>query len=306
MVINGILTALITPFLNDGKVDWKSLKNLLLFQENSDVDGVVLLGTTGEECALEENECKKIIQLAIECLHTKKIFVGISGNCTQKVINRLMEYEKFDISGYLIGCPYYNKPTSSGLVQHFSMIAASTQKPIILYNIPSRCGVKITFDVLEKLKYISNIVAIKEASGDINYATKMIEKFSDRYSILSGNDNMLLPMLACGARGCISVVSNILPSVPTQIYRNFQYDLPRATEIHNLTLNFVNSLFIETNPMCIKYIMSKNKMCKNVLRSPLVKVGKTTGQTLTKEFNKLQNYSICSESFAEFCRLLLN
>ena len=272
-MFKGVYTALITPFLENKKVDYASLKKLLWFQEQSSVDGVVLLGTTAEECTLTSLECIKIIKHALNILKTKKIVLGISGNCTQNVIKRVKLYNKFDaISGYLIGTPYYNKPTSNGLVEHFVKISQASQKPIILYNIPGRCGVKLDFDTLAQLQPYKNIVAIKEASGDIDYFTKLIAEFGSRYNILCGNDNIFLPMLSCGAVGCISVVSNILPSVPSNIYKNYKTNLEKCIFLHNKFNLFINNLFIETNPACIKYVLSKYGFCDNILREPLTTI----------------------------------
>lgn len=271
-MFKGVYTALITPFLKNRKVDYVSLINLLKFQEQSNVSGVVLLGTTAEECTLTHDECLQIIKTAINILKTKQIVVGVSGNCTQNIINKLKDYEQFNLDGYLVGTPYYNKPTPNGLVEHFSQISKTTTKPIILYNIPGRCGIKLDFDTLKKLQKYNNIVAIKEASGDIDYFTKLIATFGHRYDILCGNDNIFLPMLASGAIGCISVVSNVLPSLPVKIYENYEQNLKKCIFLHNKFTYFVNLLFAETNPICIKYLLSKYGFCNNILRSPMSKV----------------------------------
>ena len=288
-MFKGVFTALITPFLKNKQIDFISLQNLLIRQEQSEVDGVVILGTTAEECTLTNNECLNIIEMATKTLKTKKIIVGVSGNCTQNVVDKIKVYNNYPIDGYLVGTPYYNKPTSKGLVNHFVKIALSTQKPIMLYNIPGRCGVKIDFKALEELKPYKNIVAIKEASGDIDYFTNLIAKFGDRYSILCGNDNIILPMLASGAVGCVSVLSNYLPQLPVKIYKNYALNITNCIFLHNKFNYFVNILFIETNPMCIKYVLYKNGLCRNILRAPLVPIKQSSKNKIDNAIIKVQN-----------------
>lgn len=289
-MFSGVYTALITPFDKNFNVDFSALEKLLKIQEKSEIQGVVLLGTTAEECVLEKDECEKIIQLARRILKQKLLIVGVSGNCTKKVIVKITNYEKYGIDGYLVGTPYYNKPTQKGLYLHFQQIAKCTKKPIILYNIPSRCGIKIGFDVLEQLSKFENIVAIKEASGDMDYFTKLISRFASRYDILCGNDNMFLPMLACGATGCISVVSNLMPELPEGIYKTYTCDMNTAKNLHNKYLDICNAMFIETNPAPIKYALYKQNLCENVLRSPLVCIDKSNQKIIDRllklKFNK--------------------
>ncbi len=279
-MFGGVYTALITPFDKNFEVDYISLTKLLCKQEDSNISGVVLLGTTAEECTLHCDECKKIIELAKQILKTKQIIIGVSGNCTKAVIEKIECYNKFDIDGFLLGTPYYNKPTSNGLYKHFQEIAKHTTKPIILYNIPSRCGVKLDFNLLDKLSKIKNIVAIKEASGDISYFTNLIAKFKNRYNILCGNDNMFLPMLSCGATGCISVISNLYPNLPVDIYEKFHQNIDEAQNLHNKYLSLCNAMFIETNPAPIKYALCKKHLCENILRSPLDCIEKESQKTI--------------------------
>lgn len=279
-MFTGVYTALITPFDKNYEVDYVSLTKLLYEQKHSDVSGVVLLGTTAEECTLNSDECKKIIELAKQILTTKQIIIGVSGNCTKTVIEKMASYEKFNADGYLVGTPYYNKPTQHGLFLHFQEIAKHTTKPIILYNIPSRCGIKLDFDLLEKLSKIKNIVAIKEASGDTTYFSSLIAKFKDRYNILCGNDNMFLPMLSCGATGCVSVISNLFPNILVGIYEKSHHNMADAQNLHNKYLNLCNAMFVETNPAPIKYALSKKHLCENILRRPLISIEKESQKTI--------------------------
>lgn len=279
-MFNGVFTALITPFDKNFNVDFEALEKLLLLQENSQVSGVVVLGTTAEECTLTNAECEKIVTLASKILKNKKLIVGVSGNNTVGVLEKITRYNRFDFDGYLIGCPYYNKPTQDGLYLHFKQIAQSTTKPIMLYNIPSRCAVEVGFNCLDKLSKIDNIVAIKEASGNIDYFTKLIAKFGNRFDVLCGNDNMFLPMLSCGATGCVSVVSNFAPSIPVDIYKNFSQNIAKSTCLHNKYLPVCNAMFVETNPAPIKYVLSKYRLCNNILRSPLIDISNKSKKVL--------------------------
>ena len=276
IVFKGIYTALVTPFIKNGSIDYNSLIKLLEKQNESSVEGVVLLGTTAEECTLTSQECERILAVACKVLNNKQIIVGVSGNCTAKMIEKIKMYSKYPIQGFLIGSPYYNKPSQNGLYQHFKQISAATTLPIMLYNIPGRCGVSISIEVFEKLQECKNIVAIKEASGNADYFTQLIARVGNRYSILCGNDNILLPMLSCGAQGAVSVLSNVYPQIPCFLYKNYIENLQKCTFLHNKCINFINSLFLETNPMCIKYVLFKQGLCKNYLRSPLCEVTKKT------------------------------
>lgn len=275
-MFKGIYTALITPFLKSGSIDYNSLIKLLEKQNESRVSGVVILGTTAEECTLTSQECECVLALACKVLNNKQIIVGVSGNCTAKMIEKINIYSKYPIHGFLIGSPYYNKPSQSGLYKHFKQIALSTNLPIILYNIPGRCGISISLDVFKRLQEFSNIVAIKEASGNADYFTQLIAQLGDRYNILCGNDNILFPMLCCGASGGITVVGNIYPHIACFLYENHNKNLQKCTFLHNKCINFINSLFLETNPMCVKYVLYKHGLCKNYLRSPLCEVEKKT------------------------------
>lgn len=269
-MFNGVYTALITPMNKNNQIDFETLKMLLIKQEESNVSGVVVLGTTAEECSLEKKECLQIVSLAKKILKTKQLIVGVSGNCTKKVIEKLQCYEKFLVDGYLIGTPYYNKPTQEGLVAHFTKIANSTNKPIILYNIPSRCGISIDFSTLEQLKPIKNIVAIKDACGDVCYASKLINLFQDRFAVLSGNDNLTLPLMSIGAKGVISVAANVIPNQMCEICN--VNDFKQAKKIHHQFLPLLDVLFLQTNPICVKYVMSKIYSINHCTRLPLVAV----------------------------------
>jgi len=292
-MFKGIYTALVTPFLKDGSVDYNALIKLLEMQNNSDVNGVVVLGTTAEECTLTNQECERILAVACKVLKAKQIIVGISGNCTAKMIEKIEIYNNYLINGFLIGTPYYNKPTQNGLLNHFKQIAQSTSLPIMLYNIPGRCSISLSFELLENLKDCKNIVAVKEASGNADYFTQLISKFGDRYNILCGNDNILLPMLACGASGSVTVVGNAYPQIPCFLYKNYTKKVQKCTFLHNKCINFINSLFLETNPMGIKYVLNKMGLCKKYLRSPLCEISNKTKYILNKTHKELLGYNFC-------------
>lgn len=282
-------TALITPMKKSGEIDYKSLKQLIKFQIESGVTGIVLLGTTGEEPTIDFYEKHKMIKIAEQLTKNKiELIVGVSSNDTQRAINEVQGLSGYNISSFLLGTPYYNKPTATGLYKHFKKIADSSYKPIILYNVPSRTGINIPLSVIEKLRTHPKIIGIKEASGDFNYASKLARLISHDFIMLSGNDNMTLPLMSLGAIGSISVLSNFMPKqIKSQIDSFTKNDNKKALSIHNYLLDIINACFFETNPIPVKYIMNKLGLCKNKLREPLQNI---SAKNRTKVNKILQNY----------------
>lgn len=286
-MFKGIYTALITPFTSDGKVDYVALLRLLQFQEDSSVDGIVILGTTAESSSLTKEETENIIQLA-RLMFSKTLIVGVCGNCTSTVIQTVQRYSQFNIDGFLVGSPYYNRPSQMGIYNHYLAIAKSTNLPICLYNVPSRAAVSINVDTVCKLAKIKNIVAIKDASGNCDYFTNLLSKVPSSFSVLCGNDNCLLPMLSVGAKGCISVVSNILPELPCKIYACCEsLQFKTAAKVANIYNEFINDLFIESNPVPIKYVMSEMSLCCSNVRFPLTELSKSSKKVLAMHINNI-------------------
>ena len=258
MILKGCFTALVTPFTYDNKVDYEMLKKLIHFQLESGIDGIVVLGTTAEAPTLSETEKENIIRLAIKEINGKiPVVAGVYSNDTQKCIDISRKWENMGADALLVSSPYYNKANELGMEMHFAAIADSVSIPVILYNVPSRTGCSIPISVVEKLSRHSNITGIKEASGDMSYNMECARYISDSFSLISGNDNLIIPCLSVGGAGVISVFSNICPGECRDIVHLYlDGKSEEALSIQMKYLDFINSLFIEPNPVPIKTAMN--------------------------------------------------
>jgi len=267
----GVLTAIITPFRQDYELDIEGLKENVNFQIESGVNGLVVLGTTGEAPTISEEEKNVVIKTVIDTSNGKlPVIVGVGTYSTKETIKQAKKAKDLGADGLLIVAPYYNKPTQEGLYLHFKTISEAVDLPIIIYNIPSRTGVNIEVQTLARLSQFNNIVAVKEASGSIVQVMDIIESLGDRYTILSGDDNLTLPMMALGAKGVISVISNILPKPLVEMVNyalNGNFD--KAKELHYKLLPLFKAAFIETNPIPIKTMMNLVGMKAGPCRLPL-------------------------------------
>lgn len=285
-MFNGVGTALITPLKKDLSVDFHSLKNIVGNQLKNEIDALIVLGTTGEAPVFDYEEKRKIISAVIEEATGKvPIIVGTGSNNTKKVVenNKLAEDLKAD--GVLIVNPYYNKGTQESIVDHYKYIADKTHLPIILYNVPSRTGMNMLPETIVKIhEACSNVVAVKEASGSISQIAHLISIKPDSLSVLSGNDDQTLPIMALGGKGVISVFSNPFPGemkmIADAVLNN---DLPSAQKYNNKYLSMMNAMFIEANPSPVKYVMSRLGMCENFVRLPLGKVSVKAEERLNTE-----------------------
>ena len=263
-MFKGIYTALLTPFNDRLELDQGSLVNLLKLQSSSiNISGVVIAGTTGESPCLSNDEIKIIISIAKQLLRKdQKIILGISANCLSVAVDKLDFYSKFDeIDAYMVVTPYYNKPSQSGLIKYYESIASCSNKPIILYNVPSRTGVDLKVETINKLSEINEIVAIKEANDDLNKIQSLL-KISTNINVLSGNDHLNSNFSQLGASGVISVLSNVAPELVASQFLD-KID-------HKDTLVFLDILSKAGNPAAIKSIAhSLNIIEFNILRSPL-------------------------------------
>ncbi len=290
-MFKGVGTALITPFKEDQSVDFGSLKKILDHQLNNNIDALIVLGTTGESPVIEYEERRKLISAVVEEAKGKvPVIVGTGSNNTKKVIenNKLAEDLKAD--GLLIVNPYYNKGTQASLLEHYKYISDRTSLPIILYNVPSRTGMNILPETAVRIhNNCSNVVAIKEASGDISQIANLIAIKPESFSVLSGNDDQTLPIIALGGDGVISVFSNPYPSEMKQITdAMLNIDLSSAQKFNNKYLGMMNALFIETSPAPVKFAMHHLGLCENVLRLPLSKATSRTEEVLNNEMLKLK------------------
>ena len=290
-MFQGTGTALITPFLEDLSVDYASLKKVVEDQLAGGVSALIVLGTTAEASVINENDRRKIIETVVEVNNKRaKIIVGTGSNDTMKVVALNKIAEEFSVDGVLIVNPYYNKTTQAGLVTHYKYIAERTALPIILYNVPSRTAMNVLPDTILKIHdACKNVVAVKEACADISQIAKLCAQKPASLSVISGNDDQTLPIMALGGDGVISVFSNAYPAemaALTTAMLNKEYDTARA--IHNTYLKMMNLLFVETSPSPIKYVASLRGLCKNIVRLPLVPVTEPTEKVLRAEFELLR------------------
>ena len=290
-MFQGTGTALITPFDEDLNVDYKALRELVRFQLDKKVNFLVVLGTTGEAPVIDEEERKKIIDTVISEVDGKiPIVIGTGSNDTRKVVklNKISEDLKAD--GVLIVNPYYNKGTQSSLIDHYKYIAERTPLPIILYNVPGRTAMNMHPDTILRIhSACTNVTAVKEACGDISQIASLISMKPDSLSVLSGNDDQTLPIMALGGVGVISVFSNPFPAQMTEITNAMlSRDLIKARELNNKYLKMMNSLFIETSPMPVKFACSYLGLCKNTLRLPLRPITENSGNIIKKEIERMK------------------
>jgi 4-hydroxy-tetrahydrodipicolinate synthase len=289
-MFKGTGTALITPFNEDLSIDYKSLKILIEDQVKNGTSAVIILGTTGETPVIDEEERKKIVDESVAIANGRiKVIIGTGTNDTAKVVRYNKIAEEYRADGLLIVNPYYNKSTQAGLVEHFKFISERTSLPIILYNVPSRTAMNV---LPETVLYIhdvcKNVIAVKEASGDISQIAKLCAMKPNSLTVLSGNDDQTLPIMSLGGKGVISVFSNIFPKemseLTTALLNN---DFVTGLKIHNRFLKMMNLLFVEANPIPVKYLASVRGLCKNILRLPLVKATPSAVKLLIEEYLKL-------------------
>jgi len=280
-MFRGLGTALITPFDEKGEVDYAALKELIHFQIQGGVDSLIVLGTTGEAPSILGPERAKIVEIAVqEVNHHIPVIIGTGSNCLDTVLkyNHLAEEQGAD--GVLIVTPYYNKGTQESIFQYYRHIAERTRLPIIVYNVPTRTGFNLLPDTMFRIfKACPNIVGIKEANADFGQLTKLMAGRPEGMLVYSGNDDITLPFMTLGAEGVISVVGNIIPAeMKALTIHLLKGDLKSAREIHNRYLELINAMFVEVNPIPIKYAASRLNLCRNVLRLPLITLSEKNGQ----------------------------
>lgn len=285
IIFEGSGVAIVTPFANDNKINYDELKKLIDFQIRNNTDAIVVCGTTGESATLSNSERRELIKFTVEYVnHRVPVIAGTGSNNTQYAIELTKYAESVNVDGALVVTPYYNKTTQKGLICHYTSIANSVSIPIIMYNVPSRTGLNIEPNTAFELSNVTNIVAIKEASGNISQVLKIKELCQDNLQIYSGNDDQIVPILACGGIGVISVLANVKPNITHYICANF-FDgkIKEALNLQIQNLPLINSLFCETNPIPIKYAL--NRMNYNVGQTRLPLVGLSNEHI--EEINKL-------------------
>ncbi|MCK9225445.1 MAG: 4-hydroxy-tetrahydrodipicolinate synthase [Candidatus Muirbacterium halophilum] len=284
MLVKGLYTAIITPFSGE-EIDWDGLESNIEFQIENGVDGLVILGTTGETPTLTNSEKEEIITKSISIINNRvKVIIGTGTNNTKTTIENTQMAEKYGADGALIVTPYYNKPSQKGIYEHFKKIIENTDIPIIVYNIEGRTGRNIDVNTLIKISELDNIVGVKEASGNINQMGDVINEISrlnPDFSVMSGDDGLTLPLMSMGGHGVISVVSNLVPAEMKSLVLYAEAgNFEKARNIHYRLLPLFKGAFIETNPQPIKCAMNLCNMAGGDLRLPLVDVSDETEEKL--------------------------
>lgn len=283
IIFKGCGTAIATPFTNDG-VNFDEFGKLIEFQISEGVDSIIVCGTTGESSTMTEKEKKDTIKYAIDKVNGRiPVIAGTGSNNTASAIEMSKYAESVGADALLVVTPYYNKTTQSGLVAHYKAIAESTSLPIIVYSVSSRTGVNITAETCVELSKIPNIVAIKEASGNISQVAKIAALCGDDLHIYSGNDDQIIPVLSLGGLGVISVLSNVAPKYTHDMVQNFfDGNIEKATKMQLDALDLVNSLFCEVNPIPVKEALNIVGYNYGTPRLPLVKLSEKGSERLNK------------------------
>ena len=285
IIFEGCGTAIITPFTEEDKVDFDSFKKLIEYQISENVDAIIVCGTTGESSTMTLDERKETIKFAIDTVNKRvPVIAGTGGNCTKNVIEMTKYAESVGADAALIVTPYYNKTTQAGLIAHYTAIAKETSLPIILYSVPSRTGVNITPATCLELSKISNIVAIKEASGNLSQIAEIANLCQENLNIYSGNDDQITPILSVGGIGVISVLSNIAPEYTHSITENFfKGNVKEAAKLQLDAIPLIKALFCEVNPIPVKEACNLLGFGGGKPRLPLVPLSNNGKEILKKE-----------------------
>lgn len=287
LVLSGCGTALVTPF-RDREVDYAAFSDMLDRQMAAGVHFLVPLGTTGETPCLEEEERIKILQLAKEKCPDRPVIVGGGTNSLAQTIRSMKLLEPYGPDAFLIVVPYYNKPTQEGIYEYFKAVADASDKPIVMYNVPSRTGVNMTAETALRLAETENIVAVKEASGNYAQISEIIRCAPEGFSVLSGNDDETLSLMATGAAGVISVASNIAPALMVRMTEALlSGNIPEARELHHRLTPLFRNCFIESNPVPVKAGLAAMGLLAEEFRLPLVPGTRKTYETMRRTIEEL-------------------
>lgn len=291
----GTGVALITPFNDDFSVDYKSLENIVEFTLSNGADFLVALGTTSEAPTLSQEEKDKVLRTIVNTANKRcPIMLGMGGNNTMSLLNSIKNQDFTGVDGVLSVVPYYNKPNQRGMKAHFEMVADNSPVPVVLYNVPGRVGVNLQASTCVELAQHPNIVAVKEASGNLQQIMEILRDKPSDFDVLSGDDGITQPMMALGAKGVISVAANGYPDLFCKMVKMMMQPYVRtsqqeALDIHYKTLKMNNLIFADGNPAGIKCLMAHRNLCKNVLRLPLVTVNENVKKDIENEFNVMYN-----------------
>ncbi|HTR63890.1 MAG TPA: 4-hydroxy-tetrahydrodipicolinate synthase [Candidatus Binataceae bacterium] len=288
-MFHGALTAIITPF-RDGAVDEPALRELIEWQIQSGIDGLVPCGSTGESATLSHAEHERVIKITIE--QTRKrvpVVAGTGSNSTAEAIRLTASAREMGADGALLISPYYNKPTQEGIFRHYKTIATSVDLPLIAYNIPGRTGSNIAPETFARMAEVKNVVGVKEASGSTEQTSDILRLTNHKFTVLSGDDALTVPLMSIGARGVIATIGNVMPREMHDLAAaGLAGDFERARALHYKMLPLMRALFIETNPICVKQAMALMGKCCNELRLPLVPMTPPAAEKLKAAMKELR------------------
>ncbi len=291
VMFEGVGVALITPFNLDNSIDYKSLEKLINYQIDRGVSYLVALGTTAETATLTIDEQEQLVEFIVDKVAARvPLMLGIGGNNTQQLVDRIKQTNFAGVEGLLSATPYYNKPQQAGLVAHYKQVCDASPVPLILYNVPSRTGVNLSAEsTIELARYSENIIAIKEASGNIEQMSAIVKDMPTGFSLISGDDSIVLPVLAIGGSGVISVLANALPFEFAELIRKFkENELEQARKLHLQLLRISQLIFAEGNPSGIKELLRlKGIITNSNLRLPLTKASEQLSNLLKEELEQL-------------------
>ena len=289
-IFTGAGVAIVTPMNKDGSINYLKLGELIDFNITNGTDAIIICGTTGESSTMTDDEHKKCIKYAVEKVAKRvPVIAGTGSNDTQYAIELSQEAQELGADGILVVTPYYNKTSQAGLVAHFTAIADSVNIPVILYNIPGRTGVNIAIDTFKILSKHKNIVAVKEAGGSIDYALKIIAACGEDIDVYSGEDSLIIPMMSIGAKGVISVLSNIMPKETHQMCKAaLDNDFATAGKLQVKYNELINSLFCDVNPIPVKEALNIMGMNVGGTRLPLVPMNESGKERLKSAMKNLK------------------
>jgi len=281
-MFKGSIVAIVTPFRNDA-IDEEKLRELVEFQIENGTDGIVPCGTTGEASTLDYDEHDRVIEIVVQQANKRvPVIAGTGSNSTKEAIEMTAHARKIGADGALLVTPYYNKPSQEGLYRHYRAVAEAVALPQILYNVPGRTGVNLLPETVARLADISNIVAIKEATGSLQQASELLALCGDKLDVLSGDDFITFPMMACGAKGVISVLANIMPKEVASLVDAFRDGkMEEARQLHLRLLRISNAMFIETNPVPVKTAVALMGKATDEVRLPLAPMSDANRAKLT-------------------------
>lgn len=292
IIFKGCATAIVTPFDEQDNINFDEFRKLVNFQIDNNVAAIVVCGTTGESATLSKEEKEELIKYCVKVVNKRiPVIAGVGCNNTKAVIGNEIFAEKAGVDGLLVVTPYYNKTTQNGLVEHYKAIVENTDLPIILYNVPSRTGIDILPDTYLKLSKIKNIVATKEAGGDISKILKIRKLCGNNLNIYSGNDDQIIPILSLGGIGVISVLSNIAPKYTSKmIEKYFEGNINEASNMQIEVSNLIENLFKEVNPIPLKAALDILGFNCGRPRLPLIECSEELKEKLKIEIDKIPNH----------------